>query len=93
MQKDIVKRGLVGQDPQFASQDTLVRAEMFSHLSVSLLKTPTWWREKGNGLDLFDDNVVIAAYEKIVGEQAEVVKEIQKAGEEAKEALRAEKKK
>lgn len=92
MQKDVLKRGLVGADAQNASQDTLVRAEMFAHLSVSLQKAPSWWRENGNGLDLFDDNVLLAVYDKVVTEQAAVIDGIKKKGEAAKEALREEKK-
>jgi hypothetical protein len=87
MAKDMAKRALLGSDAQFASQDSIVRAEMFAHIGASLTQTPGWWKEKGNGLDLFDDNVVIAVYEKVVEEQTKVVAEIKKKGEEAKAAL------
>jgi hypothetical protein len=91
MAKDVTKRVLLGDNAQFASQDTIVRVEMFAHLGVSLTQTPSWWKEKGNGLDLFDDNVVIEVYEKLVAEQTKVISDIKKKGEADKAAL-AEKK-
>lgn len=92
LQKDILKRGLLGENAQFAAGDAVARAEMFAHLSTSLTKTPIFWREAGNGLDLFDDNVVLAVYEAVIKEQARVVEDLKKKGEDAKEALRAKKK-
>ena len=45
-------------------------------------------RESGGGLDLFDDNILFAIYEKAIKEQTEAVKATEKQGEESKEKLR-----
>jgi hypothetical protein len=61
---------------------------MLAFLQVSLTETPKAWKEAGNGLDLFDDNVVLEVYEKTVEGQNKAIEEVEKAGEEAKEKLR-----
>lgn len=87
-QKDSVRRSLLGDRPEAASGDALVRAEMFSHLSVSLTETPPWWREAGNGLDLYDDNVLLTIYERVTNEQENVSKAAIEKAEAAKAELR-----
>ena len=61
--KDNIRRGLLGDKPESASGDTNVRVEMLSHLQVSLVESPKQWRDAANGLDLYDDNVLIKIYE------------------------------
>jgi hypothetical protein len=93
LQKDALRRTLLGGAPESASPDALVRAEMFALISISLTDSPPWWKESGNGLDLFDDNVVFDVYDKVTDIQDSAVKETIAAGEKAVEGLREEGKK
>ena len=86
--KDAIKRGLLGAQPEAASNDAVFRAEMLAHLSVSLLDAPKFWKESNNGLDLFDDNIVIDLFGKVIEIQNEEVKKIAKDGEGAKKAVK-----
>ena len=67
--KDGIRRQLTGDRPQDAEQNTLMRAEMLAMLQVALIETPKAWKESGGGLDLFDDNVLVVLYEKVIAEQ------------------------
>lgn len=86
--KDSLRRSLLGDRPGEASPDAIVRVELLSHLQVSLVESPKDWRELGNGLDLIDDNILIAVHEKVLEGQNKAVEETVKQGEEAKEKLR-----
>jgi hypothetical protein len=86
--RDGIRRQLIGDRAQDAERNTLMRAEMLALLQVSLLETPKTWQESGNGLDLFDDNIVMVVYEKVIEGQNKAIEEAEAAGEEAKEKLR-----
>jgi hypothetical protein len=86
--RDSIRRQLVGERPQDAEPNTVLRAEMLAFLQVSLTETPKAWKDSANGLDLFDDNIVMKVYEETVNGQNKVIEEIEKAGDEAKEKLR-----
>jgi hypothetical protein len=86
--KDAQRRFIIGDRPETAAQDTLMRAEILAHLSVSITESPKAWRESNNGLDLFDDNIIVKMYEAVQDAQLKATQEAQKAGEEAKEKLR-----
>lgn len=86
--KDAQRRFIIGDRPESAATETLMRAEMLAYLSVSIVESPKEWRESQNGLDLFDDNILIKLYETIQEEQSKADLEVAKAGEEAKEKLR-----
>lgn len=88
IQKDGVRRNLLGLDADQASVDAAIRAEMLSHLSVSISDSPTWWKESNAGLDLYDDNVVVELYKKTAEAQQAEMKEVSKKGEEAHKELR-----
>jgi hypothetical protein len=86
--RDGIRRQLIGERPQDAEANTVLRAEMLAFLQVSLTETPKAWKESGNGLDLFDDNIVMKVYEKTVEGQNQAIEEIEDAGDEAKIKLR-----
>lgn len=92
IQKDSIRRTLLGLDADQASVDAAIRAEMLSHLSVSVSDSPLWWKESNAGLDLYDDNVVIQLYEKTAEAQKAEMKEVSKKGEEAQKELRKKRK-
>lgn len=87
--KDKIRRDLIGTNDGVASDLAVTTAEVFSLLAVSLTdKAPTWWKEKGNGLDLEDDNVVASVYEVVVKKQREIRDALEKKAEAAKAALK-----
>lgn len=88
IQKDSIRRSLVGDKPEFALPETVFRAEMLAHLSVSITDSPKAWRESGDGLDLYDDNVLLAIYDEINKGQAEVQAQVEAEAKETKEKLR-----
>jgi hypothetical protein len=86
--KDAQRRFIIGDRPETAAPDTVMRAEMLAYLSVSITESPKAWRDSQNGLDLFDDNVLIKMYETIQEAQNKAIQEAQKEAEEAKAGLR-----
>jgi hypothetical protein len=88
LNKDQLRRQIIGTNPEFATKDSHMRAEILGHLSVSLVDGPKWWKESGGGLDLFDDNVLFDIYEKVTQEQSKAIEDAIKKGEVAKEGLK-----
>ncbi len=86
--KDSIRRQLIGDRPQDAEANTVMRAEMLAHCQVSLIETPQAWKDAANGLDLYDDNILLKLYETIVEDQNKAIEESEQAGDEAKEKLR-----
>lgn len=70
---------LGGENPSQASIDAKQRAQLLADINSSLQEpVPQFWREKGMGLDLLDDNVLMevwAAVQKVFNEVAERIKE------------------
>lgn len=91
LKRDQIRRDLLGTDAANATQLARSQAEIFSELAVRLTKAPSWWTEAGNGLDLTDDNVVLAVYRSAMKVEQDALEELKKKSEEAKKAL-AEKK-
>lgn len=88
MQRDRIRRELLGGDPKFADQRALYQAEIFSQLSVRIIKAPSWWIESNGGLDLEDDAVIAEVYQKTMKVEADAIAEMQKGAEDAKADLR-----
>lgn len=93
LRRDQVRRDLLGNHPEAASALALSQAEIFSELSVRLIQAPSWWTEKGNGIDLEDDNVVIEVYQQAMKAESDALKELKEKGEAAKVKLAEEIKK
>jgi hypothetical protein len=87
MQRDRVRRELLGGDPQFADQRTLYQAEIFSQLSVRIIKAPSWWTDSNGGLDLEDDAVIAQVYKQVMKLEEDAIAALKKEGEEAKDEL------
>ncbi len=88
LQKDSIRRSLLGDKPEAASPQAQVYAEALSHCSVSVTEAPLFWKEAQGGLDLYDDNIVFKVYEEVVKGQNAAAERITKKGEEAKQELR-----
>jgi len=44
-------------------------AVMAATLSTHIVKSPNWWEQSNNGMDLEDENVVVALYDQLTSEQ------------------------
>jgi len=88
LNKDQLRRQIVGDKPDQATKDSMMRAEILSHLSLSLVDSPKWWKESSGGLDLYDDNVIFDLYDLVVKGQSKAIEEVIKKGEEAKADLK-----
>jgi hypothetical protein len=86
--KDAQRRFIIGDRPETALQATLMRAEIVAHLFVSITESPQAWKDSMNGLDLFDDNIIIKLYDTIQEAQEKAAKEVQEEAKENKEKLR-----
>ena len=87
LRRDELKRQLIGATPDGTGVAALRTAEIFSKIWVHLTESPSWWRDAGNGLDLIDEEPVVAVIDKIVEMEQEVMGGISKEGEEAKKEL------
>jgi hypothetical protein len=80
-------RELLGVNAAEADVYTQHRAMVISELSARLSESPEWWRTSRGGLDLVDDNVAMAVYDKAVEVRTKWLEVQKKKGEEAKKAL------
>ncbi len=65
LEKDRLFRELLGPvTPDQSRQQG--RAEALSTLSVSLVKFPPFWKDSGGGMDLVDENVLTAVWDKVL---------------------------
>jgi hypothetical protein len=89
LRRDQLKRELLGGlNPQFADPRAANIADVFSELWVRILVAPKWWTEKGNGIDLEDDNVAGAVYRLAMAKEQEALTELKEKAEKAREELR-----
>ena len=88
LNKDQLRRQLLGDKPDAATKDSMMRAEILSHLSVSVMESPKWWKDSSGGLDLMDDSLIFDLYDLVVKGQSKAIDEVLKKGEEAKEELK-----
>lgn len=64
LKSDQYRRELIGVFSDNAGTGAVNRAFLLSQILVRLTKAPEWWTNSNNGLDLYDDNVILAIYEK-----------------------------
>lgn len=87
LQKDEMKRQLLGMLPDGASNDAFKTAVIFSTIWAHLVEAPGWWKDASNGIDLLDEEPIEAVIDKIVAFEEEVKGQLIKDGEKAKEGL------
>lgn len=88
MTRDRIKREMLGAHPEYASARTLEQAVIFSDLSVSITKAPTWWLESGGGQELVDDSVIREVWKKVIEIQGEPLEEEKKEAAESAKVLK-----
>ena len=86
---DQIRRELLGANPSEASILAINMAEIFSQLQARVIKAPTWWTEKRNGLDLVDTNVALEIYNTTIAAEKEVLDARAKKAEAIKSELAA----
>jgi len=89
---DSERRRLIGDAAGTPSDNALTLAHIFSNLNVRLVKFPSWWVEAKNGVELVDENVVLAVFEATMKVQSDAVEEVQKRAAANKEAIKPEEK-
>lgn len=87
LRKDEYRRQLLGANTDFTSQEAAKIAGVFSSIWAHMVDAPSWWKEAGNGVDLIDEEPVIAVLDKIDEFQNEIIQQITKSGENSKKEL------
>jgi hypothetical protein len=87
LRQDEIRRELLGKNPMGVSVRANNIAEVFSFVLIHLTQVPQWWEMNGNGLDLEDDNVVRALYEKILDLKVAAQEKLKAEAEAARTAL------
>lgn len=91
LRRDQIKCELLGSsNKDLISPDALNQAIVFSDLSVRLIETPAWWKEKGNGLELEDPNIINKVYDLAIKPEQEQNKTIVESAEKVKEEMKKE---
>ena len=85
--RDKIRKDLLGKDPDASSDRARNQAEVLSQLQVRIVKAPLFWESSGNGMSLYDDNIIVELYEKCMKATEDAVAEIKKKAEEAKAEL------
>lgn len=62
---DVMQKRLNG-DLLTIDADTRYYNEAISHLRFTLKESPDWWRESDHGASLYDANVIVDLYDKIL---------------------------
>ena len=91
LDQDKMRRSLIGEKPEEASESTINTAAAISYIYHHLEASPAWWKESNNGLNLVDEAPVAAVYKAIMDLEEGVYADIRKAGEAAATALTSKK--
>lgn len=94
--KDNLRRQLLGDSPELATERAASLAFIASELSVRLMDAPPWWKASDNGLELADDNVMAEVYANCVRLEKDLYdkthKKVDQAAEDLKKKLEEEQK-
>ncbi len=63
--RDIIMRDLLGPNPKDGSIRAVSQAGIIAEIRIRCVETPSWWKDNGNGLGLYDENVIATVYDKI----------------------------
>jgi hypothetical protein len=75
LQRDKIRRELLGGSSEGTDDRALSIAYVFSELAVRLTETPDWWKEQGGGLDMEDANIVTKVYDAAMKVEADAIAE------------------
>lgn len=88
LNKDQIRRDLLGGKGEEASQEAINIANVFSTIYAHLTSAPSFWTDANRGLDLLDESVVAEVYSQIIKLEADASMAVKKAGEAAAKALK-----
>jgi hypothetical protein len=88
LQRDKVRRELLGDAPSGATERALELAALLSDLQVRLTTWPKWWADYKFGLDLLDDNILSEIGDNVVNIIQKEEERLKKRAEEAQEEIR-----
>jgi len=87
--RDNLRRSLLGPAVGQPLPRALSAANIFSELGVRIVEAPSWWNDNDNGMDLEDDKVVAAVYDKTMEVEEKALKALSKEAEKAVEDVKA----
>jgi len=89
LNEDRIRRELlVGPTGSASGEEALNTAAIFAALTVRIINAPTWWTERNNGMDLYDNNVVAKVYAEARKAEADQLAELKAKAEAARAKLR-----
>lgn len=88
LERDRLRRQYLGENsPTVASTRAVNQADIFSELHTAITTAPQWWTESGNGMALYDDNVVGKVYDEVNKIQNKFLKDLKARRDSAKKEL------
>lgn len=84
---DRIRRELLGANADEASEGASDRAWMVGQLAIRTTKSDDWWKSKEGGLQLIDENVLVAVYEAAMKVEKDAVARVKAKSDEAKKTL------
>jgi hypothetical protein len=85
--RDAIMRDLLGPNPLQAQNRPTSQAGILAECRVRLLDSPAFWKDSGGGLNLYDENVIVAVYDRILEIEEKFKKDIKDRAEKAKQSL------
>jgi len=87
LNRDQIRRSLLGPNPAGASPRAESIADIFSELGVRIVDAPSWWVNSDGGMELSDDAVVAEVYKQAMAAAQVANDELKAKGEAAKKDL------
>jgi hypothetical protein len=81
--RDRLSRELLGPNPEGASEDSRLRAEILAELKVAFSIVPDWFAQSDWGMDLYDNTLIVKLYEEILKIRKAAIDELQKKSDQA----------
>lgn len=86
--KDVIRRQLLGSNPQDADVLAADLANAAGELAVRITDSPPWWQGSNNGLDLEDTAVIVEVFNNATRLEREARESLQKKAEDAQKDLK-----
>ena len=82
------RRAIIGSLAEGALPALQTEAFMLGQLSIRIVKSPDWWSQNGNGLDLADADVIAQVFNLAIEKENQRREEVKKQAEEALKQLK-----
>ena len=88
IRQDVLRRRILETEGgAVPGEDANNIANIFSKIWVHVTEAPSWWKDARDGIELLDEEPVIAVLNEVLRVQKEMQDSMQKQGEEAKVSL------